>query len=95
MSKNKTEIIKEILQKEENLWIEYKSFWYWNNSDNSPAIQKGWGELLKDFAALFNTYTNESDSKYLVFGFKEKEKEIIQYDIDTNGKKYTKLVQKN
>ena len=43
------------------MWLEYKSFWYWNEGDSE---QKGWGEFLKDFAALFNTYTKQKDEKY-------------------------------
>ena len=84
---NKVEIVKKILDKDENLWIEFKSYWYWDNDSNNTDIEKGWGEFLKDFVSLFNTYTDDSDIKYLIFGFDENNKKTQPFNIDKFGKK--------
>ncbi len=65
---------------DESLWLEYKSFWYWN--ENTQNKSKGWGEFLKDFSALFNTKSYSSESKYLIIGINEKTKTPQDYFID-------------
>lgn len=76
-------IVQDLLQHDETIWLEYKSFWYWNEGENP---QKGWGEFLKDFAALFNTYSNTKDKKYFIIGFDEKTRITQNYYIDQNDK---------
>lgn len=78
------ELIEELLKLNEKVWLEYKSFWYWNEGDSE---QKGWGEFLKDFVALFNTYTKQKDEKYFIIGFDETTKNVQNFDIDQNGNK--------
>lgn len=77
------DLVKDLLEKEENLWLEFKSFWYWNQNDEQ--FVKGWGEFLKDFSALFNTYTLSRDIKYFIIGFDEVTKKTQNYHIDQNG----------
>ncbi|WP_372998301.1 NACHT domain-containing protein [Sulfurimonas sp.] len=77
------EIIKTLIKDAESEWLEFKSFWYWNNSE--IALSKGWGEFLKDFVALFNT--NTENEKYLILGFDEKTKICQNYFTDKNEEK--------
>lgn len=74
-------LVEDLLNKDESSWLEFKSFWYWNSNENP---QKGWGELLKDFAALFNTHTGLYDNKYFIIGYDEKTRKVQQFDIDKN-----------
>lgn len=76
------ELLGDLLEQNESIWLEYKSFWYWNEGENQ---QKGWGEFLKDFAALFNTYTKQKDEKYFIIGFDERTKNVQNFNIDQNG----------
>lgn len=75
-------LVEELLAQDECSWLEFKSFWYWNNNE-SP--QNGWGELLKDFSALFNTNTGLHDKKYFIIGYDEKTKKVQQFNIDKKG----------
>ncbi len=81
----KLDKIDNFLKNEENLWLEFKSFWYWD--EDTENKQLGWGELLKDFVALFNTNTSESEYKYLIIGFDEITKSVQYYNLDKNNKK--------
>jgi hypothetical protein len=76
-------LLKDLLNKEENLWLEFKSYWYWNEGDTE--LQKPWSEFFKDFVAIFNTYTENKDKKYMILGFDDKSKEIQNYDLDKHG----------
>jgi hypothetical protein len=71
-------LLKDLLVREENLWLEFKCCW--KNTDEN----KIWGEFLKDFASLFNTYTKTNDIKYLIIGFEEKTKKCQNYN-ENNG----------
>lgn len=72
-------LIDDLLKKEENLWLEFKCCW------KDVDENKVWGEFLKDFASLFNTYTDQNDTKYLIIGFDEIKKQCQNYN-DNNGK---------
>ena len=61
-------VVDDLLEKDENIWLEFKSFWYWNEGEDP---QKGWGEFLKDFVAIFNTYSIGVDKKYFIIGFND------------------------
>lgn len=74
-------IVIDLLKKEEKVWLEYKSYWYWNEG-NTSQTGKGWGEFLKDFAALFNTYSENKDEKYFIIGFDENTKKCQNYNVD-------------
>lgn len=76
-------VIEELIGRPESLWLEFKSFWYWNEDDKEIAIC--WGEFLKDFSALFNS-CEKGETKYLIIGFDEKTRTCRNYYIDTNGK---------
>ncbi len=78
-------IVTDLLKKEETVWLEYKSFWYWDERDASNSA-KGWGEFLKDFAALFNTYSKQKDEKYFIIGFDEHTKKCQNFNIDQENK---------
>ena len=78
-------IVTDLLKTEETVWLEYKSFWYWDEKDASRAV-KGWGEFLKDFAALFNTYSKQKDAKYFIIGFNEDTKKCQNFNIDQENK---------
>jgi hypothetical protein len=78
------EIVNSLLQEDENLWLEFKSYWYW--IDREKELGKSWGELLKDFAAIFNTYDGSNSIKYIVFGYDEKTSEMRNFYIDKEGK---------
>lgn len=82
-----TNIIEKLIENDEKIWLEYKSYWYWNEDDFN--LNKGWGEFLKDFAALFNTYSVDSNIKYFIIGFNENTKLCQNYNIDENGKELT------
>jgi hypothetical protein len=71
-------LLEDLLKKEENLWLEFKCCW--KDVDES----KIWGEFLKDFASLFNTYTETNDTKYLIIGFDETTKKCQNYN-ENNG----------
>ena len=74
-------LLEDLLKKEENLWLEFKCCW----ADVDESII--WGEFLKDFASLFNTYTETNDIKYLIIGFDEITKKCQNYN-ENNGKRY-------
>lgn len=82
-------LLDDLLSKEENLWLEFKSYWYWNQGDTD--IQKPWSEFFKDFVAIFNTYTESKDKKYMVLGFDEKSRNVQNYNLDKNGNNITLL----
>lgn len=73
-------LLENLLKNEENLWLEFKCCW--KDTDE----HKVWGEFLKDFASLFNTYTETNDTKYLVIGYDEITKKCQDYH-QNNGKK--------
>ncbi len=92
-------IVESLIEKDETLWLEFKSKWYWQDS----KIQaKEWGEFLKDFSALFN-YINQEDQekdkletdkdnrKYLIIGVDETSKKCQDFDINAKGQKISKL----
>jgi hypothetical protein len=69
---NGTQILLEkLLQQDESLCLEFKSFWYWK-LERENLKQKGWDEFLKDFISMFNTYDNNDSPRYFIFGFNEK-----------------------
>lgn len=72
-------LLNDLLTKEENLWLEFKCCW--KDVDDS----KIWGEFLKDFSSLFNTYTKMNDTKYLIIGFNEVTKKCQNFN-ENNGK---------
>ncbi|MBH0050556.1 NACHT domain-containing protein [Pseudoalteromonas sp. SWYJZ19] len=79
-------IVSQLLENEdEKIWLEYKSYWYWPESDTNK-IGKGWGEFLKDFAALFNSEASGSGTKYFIIGFDETTKLTQNFKIDINDK---------
>lgn len=64
------DIITDLIKKEECLWLEFKSYWYWENNKNKS---QAWNEFLKDFSAIFNTADSHRDNvKYMIIGFDEK-----------------------
>ncbi|WP_110581537.1 NACHT domain-containing protein [Helicobacter cinaedi] len=63
-------IIDELLKGGESRNVEFKAFWYWNNTTPNLELQKKYGEFLKDIIALFNTVA-ESGMKYLLIGVEE------------------------
>lgn len=77
-------VIDTLLHENEKIWLEYKSYWYWCEGESQ---QRGWGEFLKDFVALFNTYSESMDKKYFVIGYDEVTKKRQNYNIDNNGNK--------
>ncbi len=77
------ETYEDLLSHGECEWLEYKSFWYWNQNDK--VIDEGWIEFIKDFCGLFNSLSPNYENKYLIFGYDEKKKESIDYNIDTCG----------
>jgi len=87
------ELIKSFIKKDENIFLEYKSKWYWENSDKE--LSKAWGEFLKDFVALYNAnhdYINED--KYLIIGINESKRNgerIVDITHDINGDIITKM----
>lgn len=86
-------LIQSFIKKDENIFLEYKSKWYWENGDKE--LSKSWGEFLKDFIALYNAnhdYIHED--KYLIIGINELEKyneRIVDITYDKNGEKIKKL----
>lgn len=86
-------LIESLIEKKESLFLEFKSQWYWNNSDKD--ISKNWGEFLKDFVALINCspeYINEE--KYLIIGIEEEQEginKIKDISFDSNGEEIRKL----
>jgi len=87
------ELAKSLIAIEENLFLEFKSKWYWENDDKE--ISKSWGELLKDLVALINCdsrYVNEN--KYLIIGVDESKigsERVVDISLDANGNKIRKL----
>lgn len=72
-------LLDDLLSKAENLWLEFKCCW------KDVDEHKVWGEFLKDFASLFNTYTETNDTKYLIIGFDEETKKCQNYN-ENNGR---------
>lgn len=63
------ETYEDLLSHGECEWLEYKSFWYWNQNDK--VIDEGWIEFIKDFCGLFNSLSPNYENKYLIFGYDE------------------------
>lgn len=87
------ELIKSLITQEENLFLEFKSKWYWENRDAN--LSKVWGEFLKDFVALINCHPSHiEEDKYLIIGVDEEKigldraKDIT---FDANNEEITKL----
>ncbi|NIF56812.1 NACHT domain-containing protein [Enterobacter sp. Ap-916] len=78
-------LVEKLLQQDENLCLEFKSYWYWTNEKKS-LMQKGWDEFLKDFISMFNTYDKNESPRHFIFGFDEKtgEKNNFTKSIDGN-----------
>jgi hypothetical protein len=70
-------------EKKESLGIEFKGYWYWSEKEEVSA--KAWGEFLKDFSALFNTYNSKFEKKYFILGYDETNEKVNDYFIDKNG----------
>lgn len=89
-----SQFIKNLIYEEESLFLEYKSKWYWK--ENEKPTSNEWGEFLKDFSALVNcseAYIEES--KYLIIGIDENQKEIDKRVKDVKflqDSKYSDLV---
>jgi len=78
-----SKFIKNLVQEDESLYLEYKYEWYWSNEIKPTDRQ--WGEFLKDFVALINCHVDYVDSnKYLIIGIKETEEDLNHRIIDTN-----------
>lgn len=71
-------LVEKLLQQDESLCLEFKSFWYWR-AEKDATKQKGWEEFLKDFISMFNTYDNKDSPRYFIFGFDEKTGEKITF----------------
>lgn len=75
-------LINKLIQKDESLCLEFKSYWYWSSESNK---EKGWNEFLKDFISMFNTYDEVSLSRYFIFGYDEKTKIFNDYYTQRNN----------
>ncbi|RXJ54552.1 NACHT domain-containing protein [Candidatus Marinarcus aquaticus] len=89
-----SQFLKKLICEEENLFLEYKSQWYWK--ENEKPTPNEWGEFLKDFSALVNCSEEYiEESKYLIIGIDENQKEIENRVIDVKflqDSKYSDLV---
>ncbi|RZG88661.1 NACHT domain-containing protein, partial [Acinetobacter sp. WCHAc060033] len=84
-------LVEKLLQEDENLCLEFKSFWYWKlEKDNLK--QRGWNEFLKDFISMFNTYDCKDSPRYFIFGFDEKSKEKNNFFTNQDGMDLTELL---
>ena len=87
------ELINSFIVKDENIFLEYKSKWYWEH--NEKELSKSWGEFLKDFVALHNAnhdYIHED--KYLIIGInesKQNDERIVDITYDLNGEIIKKI----
>jgi len=55
---------------------------------------KDWGELLKDFSALFNSYISPEEKehkKYLIIGVDEVNKKYQDFDVNSRKEKISDL----
>ncbi|PKG35815.1 hypothetical protein CXF65_05670, partial [Psychrobacter sp. Sarcosine-3u-12] len=80
------DFFEDLVASDENTWLEFKSYWYWNGE--SKKKEEGWNELLKDVSAMFNTISLENQKnpkKYIIFGYDEKTKEHNNYFKDKSG----------
>lgn len=77
-------LVEKLLQQDESLCLEFKSFWYWR-AEKDATKQKGWEEFLKDFISMFNTYDNKDSPRYFIFGFDEKTGEKNNFYTSSNG----------
>lgn len=78
------DIVQEMVSRDEDLYLEFKSFWYWKA--DSMKKDDAWIELLKDFSSFFNTFSHQNEEKrYIIFGFDEKTEEFNDYYRDSNG----------
>ncbi len=77
-------MIVNLIEREETLWLEFKSYWYWDSSEKK--LDLGLIEFLKDFAAMFNTIgSHQENERYIILGFDEKTKEHNDFYLDKNG----------
>lgn len=77
------QLIQKLIKEKENLYIEFKCQWYWDNGVRPTEPE--WGEFLKDFVALINC--NEQyveENKYLIIGIDENELELKNRILDVN-----------
>lgn len=80
------DFLKDLVANDESIWLEFKSYWYWNSNSNKK--EEGWNELLKDISAMFNTIDRENKTnskKYIIFGYDEKTEDHNNYFQDRNG----------
>ena len=77
-------LLEKLLQQDESLCLEFKSFWYWK-LERENLKQKGWDEFLKDFISMFNTYDNNDSPRYFIFGFNEKTAEKNNFFTNSDG----------
>ena len=78
------DIVQEMISRDEDLYLEFKSFWYWKA--DSKKKDEAWIELLKDFSSFFNAFSDKNEEKrYIIFGFDEKTEEFNDYYVDSNG----------
>lgn len=77
-------LLEKLLQQDESLCLEFKSFWYWK-LERENLKQKGWDEFLKDFISMFNTYDNNDSPRYFIFGFNKKSAEKNNFFTNSDG----------
>ena len=65
--------LRRLLNEEESIFLDFKQTWHENNA-----------ELVHDILSLSNS--NSNSDKYLIFGIKDKTKEIVGIDTDKNRK---------
>ena len=83
-------IFQDLVSKDENLWLEFKSYWY---CKDAKGKEEGWNELLKDFSAMFNTREpNNYNEKYIIFGYDEKTGLHNNYYEDLDGNAIDDLI---
>ncbi|ALF58825.1 ATP-binding protein [Psychrobacter urativorans] len=86
----------DLVNRDENTWLEFKSYWYWDASNNKK--EEGWNELLKDLSAMFNTRSYDDQvngRKYIIFGYDEKTRNHNNYREDRHGNDITDLIDIN
>lgn len=76
-----SELVKQILKKDESPVLEFKKQWYWDNDTPKETMDDKWGELIKDIISLSNGYIGfTGKDRYLIIGYSDSESKI--YDID-------------
>jgi hypothetical protein len=76
-------IVNQLINEKEELYLEFKSQWYWEQ--NVTPTVKQWGEFLKDFVGLINCSVEYvEENKYLIIGINENEQELSKRIINTD-----------